>query len=52
MPNFGAADLIEIKQKSGKTVLLPFTLAVVPDISITEGYLNIIPPEETDGEKR
>ncbi|VAW18116.1 16S rRNA processing protein RimM [hydrothermal vent metagenome] len=52
LPNFGAADLIEIKQKSGKTILLPFTLAVVPNISINEGYLSIILPEETDGEKR
>ncbi|MCF6325934.1 MAG: ribosome maturation factor RimM [Devosiaceae bacterium] len=52
IPNFGAADLIEIKQLSGKTVLLPFTRAVVPDISISEGFLIIIPPEETDGEKR
>ncbi len=52
LPNFGAADLIEIKQPSGKTDLFPFTRAIVPDISISEGFLTIIPPEEIDGEKR
>ena len=52
MPNYGASDLVEIKQPSGKTVLLPFTRTNVPDIFIKEGYLNIVLPEETDGEER
>jgi len=52
LPNFGASDLIEIKKSSGQTILLPFTRHVVPDINIAAGFLTIVPPKETSGEKQ
>jgi len=50
--NFGAADLLEIEQSSKKTILLPFTKAAVPKICLEEGFLEIVPLEEIDGENR
>src|SRR5690606_38366726 len=45
LPNFGAGDLIEVRDsQSGDTYLYPFTKAVVPDVNIAEGYLTIIVP--------
>ncbi|UJQ93580.1 ribosome maturation factor RimM [Mariluticola halotolerans] len=46
VPNFGADDLIEIGANSGKSVLYPFTRAVIPEIHVAEGYLVVNPPEE------
>ncbi|HTM76292.1 MAG TPA: ribosome maturation factor RimM [Devosia sp.] len=54
IPNFGAGDLIEIRNtQSGDTYLYPFTKAVVPAIHIEQGYLTIVAPTETewDGEE-
>lgn len=49
LPNFGAGDLIEIRDpRSGDTFLYPFTKAVVPTIRIAEGYLVITPPLDAD----
>ena len=49
IPNFGAGDLIEIRDdKSGDTYLYPFTKAVVPHVSIAEGYLTIVVPLDVD----
>jgi 16S rRNA processing protein RimM len=49
LPNFGAGDLIEIRDpRSGDTFLLPFTRAAVPSIHIGEGFLTISPPLETE----
>lgn len=44
--DFGAGDILEIQRYDGKSVMYPFTLAVVPDININEGFLTIIPPAE------
>ncbi len=44
--NFGAGDLLELVQKSGENIFVPFTKAHVPDIFIDEGYLILILPEE------
>lgn len=44
--NFGADDLLEMRlTATGKSVFLPFTRTVVPEIDIDEGYLVAIPPE-------
>jgi 16S rRNA processing protein RimM len=44
--NFGSDDLLDIKlTETGKTVFLPFTRAVVPELHIAEGYLVAVPPE-------
>ncbi|HUH77162.1 MAG TPA: ribosome maturation factor RimM [Devosia sp.] len=49
LPNFGAGDLIEIRNpNSGETYLYPFTKAVVPAINIEQRYLTIVVPIEVD----
>lgn len=49
IPNFGAGDLIEIRNpQSGDTYLYPFTKAVVPTIRVNEGYLTIVVPLDVD----
>ncbi|KKC35124.1 hypothetical protein WH87_18465 [Devosia epidermidihirudinis] len=49
LPNFGAGDLIEVRDpQSGDTYLYPFTKAVVPNIHVADGYLVIVAPTEAD----
>ena len=49
LPNFGAGDLIEIRDgQSGDTYLFPFTKAVVPHIHVAEGYLTIVVPLDAE----
>ncbi|MHA6689219.1 ribosome maturation factor RimM [Devosia sp. A449] len=49
MPNFGAGDLLEVRDPlSGSTYLYPFTKAVVPMINVAEGYLTLIVPLDAD----
>jgi 16S rRNA processing protein RimM len=42
--NFGAGDLLEIAPPAGKTILLPFTAAVVPEIDVAGGRVIVAPP--------
>ncbi len=50
--DFGAGDVLEIDQEteqaSGKTLLLPFTKAVVPQIDLAGGRLVVVPPPEIE----
>ncbi len=58
--NYGAGDLLEIKlAESGKSELVPFTQAYVPDVDTEAGYVSVAwpieyeiaqPGEEDDGE--
>jgi len=49
VPNYGAGDLLEIRDpRGGDTYLYPFTKAVVPEVRIAEGYLIIDPPVEAE----
>lgn len=49
IPNFGAGDLIEVRDpQSGDTYLYPFTKAVVPVINVAEGFLTIIVPLDAE----
>ena len=49
VPNFGAGDLIEVRdQTTGDTFLYPFTRASVPEVHVKEGYLVIDPPVDAD----
>ncbi|MDP1730203.1 MAG: ribosome maturation factor RimM [Devosia sp.] len=49
VPNFGAGDLIEIRDpRSGDTYLYPFTRKVVPEIHLKAGYLVIEVPIEAE----
>lgn len=44
--NHGAGDLLEIRAKGqSDTVLMPFTLAVVPTVDLTAGRIIADPPE-------
>ena len=40
----GGNDLLEIKLQSGKTVLVPFVEAIVPEVELEEGWLLLSPP--------
>jgi 16S rRNA processing protein RimM len=49
IPNFGAGDLIEIRDpQSGDTYLYPFTKAVVPHVHIADGFLTIVVPLDVE----
>lgn len=44
--NYGADDILEITQATtSKTVLLPFTKAIFPDIRLSEGIITFVPPD-------
>ena len=44
--NFGSDDLLDVRlAESRKSVYLPFTKAVVPELHIAEGYVVAVPPE-------
>ena len=40
----GGNDLLEIQLVSGKTVLVPFVEAIVPEVQLDEGWLLLTPP--------
>jgi len=46
--DFGAGDLLELRQADGGERLLPFTRAVVPEVDLAGGRLVADPPPETD----
>ena len=49
VPNFGAGDLIEVRDpRSGDTYLYPFSKAAVPEVRVADGYLVIDPPTEAE----
>ncbi len=48
--NFGAGDIIEIAPPHGATMLLPFTIAVVPTVDLAKGHVVIVLPDEIDGD--
>jgi 16S rRNA processing protein RimM len=55
VPNYGAGDLLEIAPKTGSTILVPFSDAVVPEVDITGGRVVVDPPrgllDEVDEEE-
>ena len=47
--NHGAGDIVEISPTGHKSaLLLPFTLAIVPNVDLTAGRIVVDLPEETD----
>lgn len=49
VPNFGAGDLIEVRDAlSGDTYLYPFTRAVVPHVNLADGYVTIVVPLDAE----
>jgi 16S rRNA processing protein RimM len=43
--NHGAGDILEIRAPDGRSLLLPFTLAVVPTVDLASGRIVADPPE-------
>lgn len=50
--NYGAGDVLQIREKSGQTEMFAFTRAIVPEINLDGGFLLIVPPVEIEGEQR
>ena len=46
--DFGAGEMLEIEKARGKTLLLPFTKAAVPQIDLAGGRLVVVPPPEVE----
>lgn len=50
--DFGAGEMLEIEQETeqarGKTLLLPFTRAVVPQVDVAGGRIVVVPPPEVE----
>ncbi len=46
--DFGAGDVLELRQPIGGTIFLPFTRAVVPVVDIAGGRLVVDPPPEVE----
>ncbi len=46
--DFGAGEMLEVEQVAGKTLLLPFTRAAVPEIDLAGGRLVVVPPPEVE----
>ncbi len=45
--NHGAGDVLEVRRMDGKTTLVPFTRACVPDVRLRDGCLTVDPPAES-----
>ena len=43
--NFGAGDLLELRDESGRELLLPFSAAVVPEVDLAGGRIVAVLPE-------
>ncbi|TKT82848.1 ribosome maturation factor RimM [Aquamicrobium sp. LC103] len=57
--NFGGGDIVEVKLAGGRAVMVPFTLAAIPTVSVTEGFVQLdsaaaglIGNDEEDAEDR
>ena len=48
IPNYGAGDILEVRDPRGDTFLFPFTRKIVPEIRIDDGYLVIEPPLDAE----
>ncbi|MEW6634380.1 MAG: PRC-barrel domain-containing protein, partial [Pseudomonadota bacterium] len=53
--NFGGGDILDVTLAGRKGVLIPFTQAAVPEVSIAEGFVRVDPVaaglvEDEDGE--
>ena len=44
--NHGAGDILEVAADGGATLLLPFTMAVVPTVDLAAGRIVVDPPDE------
>lgn len=51
IPNYGAGDLIQVRNAEDGLLMFPFTREVVPEIHLKEGYLIVHPPAEIEDEE-
>lgn len=45
--DFGAGDMLEIRTDDGRSRLIPFTRAAVPQVDLVQGRVVVDPPAET-----
>jgi len=50
--NFGAGDLLEIVDPEGRSQMLPFTRAVVPQVDLAAGRVVVLQPADVTAEPR
>jgi 16S rRNA processing protein RimM len=43
--DFGAGDMLDVARKARKSVMIPFTRAIVPTVDIRQGRVVVDPPE-------
>ncbi|MFO0986691.1 MAG: ribosome maturation factor RimM [Alphaproteobacteria bacterium] len=43
--NFGAGDILELRDENGREILLPFSDAAVPEVDLARGRIVASPPE-------
>ncbi len=43
--NFGAGDILELRDEGGRELLLPFSDAIVPEVDLAAGRIVAAPPE-------
>ncbi len=46
--DFGAGSILEVELANGKTEMLPFTDAVVPEVDIANGRVVVVMPATTE----
>jgi 16S rRNA processing protein RimM len=46
--DYGAGASLEIDRDNAGSLLIPFTAAAVPDVSVATGRVTVIPPDEID----
>ncbi|MEO3387193.1 ribosome maturation factor RimM [Mesorhizobium sp. CAU 1741] len=39
--NFGGGDIVEVALAGRRTVMIPFTIAAIPEITVGEGYIRV-----------
>ncbi len=50
--DFGAGDILEIDPGAGRpSLLIPFTREAVPEVSLADGRLVVVPPTEIEGDR-
>ena len=50
--NYGAGDFLEIAPATGPEILVPFTLAAVPEVDLKEGRVRVVMLPESAGEDK
>ena len=55
--NFGGGDIVEVALAAGRTAMVPFTLAAIPEIAVRDGFVRVdslaagLAGEDEDGDE-